>query len=884
MDASEQGNNGNHAADLFDDDSLSSCLAEICDIYEESVLFPRVGEQYQVEIPPVETKSVLHQLRQISYDDAKMPAIDEFGIGLAIPVNWVQYAVDNVKIKCEKEEFSNVGIVPCMEGSAHLHNNNRNQVDYKFSTRGSGLENRELAGKLQRFACKVEFLNSSPQDVLVSCSANHVMGNNDQNDFCSSLLQSRKDGDFYPLPGLPTLFWNDAEKQSFLLGLYIFGKNLLQVKRFMETKRMGDVLSFYYGKFYRSDAYHRWSECRKIRSRRSIHGQRIFTGWRQQELLSRILSSACKELQDTLLEATKTFNEGRSNLENFVFNLKAAVGLQVLVEAIGIGKGTHDLTGVALDHVRNNPTIPLHPEIPVGRACSSLTSADIIKFLTGDFRLSKARSNDLFWEAVWPRLLARGWHSEQPRDHGSLGIKNYLVFLVPGVKKFSRKRLVKGTHFFDSVSDVLSKVAADPKLLELDVDGVKSGSSFKEESGWDVAAKVYRNGSSNHQRHFYLHPRWSSCNSERMKFTVVDTSLVQREGSFKVMEVRSLPLGATSSYDPSTGSQESRSKSTTETEDSTDTSDYEDNSNPDSFAGKKPEDNRATQSELPKTLIPFPNAAITNGYAPGDKGLTRLKDDKAVEVRCQNSRRVRSSQSNCSASTIKRRKLTACSRGNDRRTCSVVKRIQRDKQQMSSISDPMKVAYNLFLNGSSFQEKTNLYPNSKCKAENGIVGQTNLPEDNLQSRTFLDLNNLPPDADVTESSSNELKAEDFSQSSAGKQQAGNQVSLQDSNDAPVDEQPSTGIRRQSTRNRPPTAKALEALASGFLGTKRSWRSSNSTSRPSRKARKSYEPASVTAENLGNVASSTLSMSVAETVSKDYDESARTGTHELLGVP
>lgn len=88
------------------------------------------------------------------------------------------------------------------------------------------------------------------------------------------------------------------------LGLYIFGKNLVAVKKFVNSKEMGDILAFYYGKFYRSDGYRRWSECRKLRSRRSIHGQKIFTGWRQQELLSRLLSHVSQECQSVLLEVS----------------------------------------------------------------------------------------------------------------------------------------------------------------------------------------------------------------------------------------------------------------------------------------------------------------------------------------------------------------------------------------------------------------------------------------------------------------------------------------------------------------------------------------------------------------------------------------------------
>ena len=97
--------------------------------------------------------------------------------------------------------------------------------------------------------------------------------------------------------------------------------------------------------------------------------------------------------------------------------------------------------------------------------CSSLGSEGIIKFLTGDVRRSKTRSNDIFWEAVWPRLLAKGWHSEQPKDVSTT--KNCLVFLVPGIKKFSRSKLTKGIHYFDSVSDALKMVAADPVLLRV---------------------------------------------------------------------------------------------------------------------------------------------------------------------------------------------------------------------------------------------------------------------------------------------------------------------------------------------------------------------------------------------------------------------------------
>ncbi|XP_020573539.1 uncharacterized protein LOC110019966 [Phalaenopsis equestris] len=334
-----------------------------------------------------------------------------------------------------------------------------------------------------------------------------------------------------PLPESRVSLWSEEEIQSFLLGLYIFRKNLVQVKKFIGCKDMKDVLSFYYGKFYRSEAYHRWADCRKSRSRKCIQGQRIFTGWRQQELLSRLLMGMPKEEQDLLIEATKAFNEGKSSLEELVFTLKAAVGVVALVEAVAIGKGKQDLTGFMLDPNRTNqPILSRAAEIPTGKACSTLALNDIIKFLTGDFRLSKAKSNDLFWEAVWPRLLARGWHSETPKHFCT---KNTIVFLIPDVRKFSRK-LVKGDQYFDSVMDVLSKVASDPQLLELTTEG---------EEGNVIANGESLTAAYNHRHPSYLRSRFADCNADFIKFTVVDTSLVDvAAGSSKLRGLRSLPF------------------------------------------------------------------------------------------------------------------------------------------------------------------------------------------------------------------------------------------------------------------------------------------------------------------------------------------------------
>jgi hypothetical protein len=154
--------------------------------------------------------------------------------------------------------------------------------------------------------------------------------------------------------------------------------------------------------------------------------------------------------------------EGGTSLEDYISSLKSTVELGVLVEAVGIGKEKGDLTRLGMEPGKDVQAFPA----PACKALSSLGPSEIIQYLTG-FRLSKTKSNDLFWEAVWPRLLARGWHSEQPKYRGYVTSNDYLVFLIPGVEKFSRRKLVKGDHYFDSVSDVLRKVVAEPNILVL---------------------------------------------------------------------------------------------------------------------------------------------------------------------------------------------------------------------------------------------------------------------------------------------------------------------------------------------------------------------------------------------------------------------------------
>ncbi|RRT76831.1 hypothetical protein B296_00022131 [Ensete ventricosum] len=224
-------------------------------IYDEPLIRPRIGDEYQMQIPELATQSCLTNTRDMLTVDYHV------GVGSAIPIMWMHHVGD------EQKEFSCSDISSIKGGSVAQTHTGKGQADPVYKT---------------------------TSQLVAGSSSGHSTG--------VPLLQLNEAKGYNPFPGMPSSSWSEDESQSFLLGLYIFGKNLVQVKNFVGCKKMGDILSYYYGKFYRSDAYHRWSECRKVRSRRCILGHLIFTGWRQQEILSRVLPKIPKEVQDSLLE------------------------------------------------------------------------------------------------------------------------------------------------------------------------------------------------------------------------------------------------------------------------------------------------------------------------------------------------------------------------------------------------------------------------------------------------------------------------------------------------------------------------------------------------------------------------------------------------------
>ncbi|KAL1803766.1 uncharacterized protein LOC135149651 [Daucus carota subsp. sativus] len=394
MVSAEQNQNGDNNTENISAEQLLS-VDSSDGVFGEPKVLPRVGDDYQAEIPSVITGP--------EYDSYMSSCFQQ---GLPVPVKWTR----------------------------NINKENMRDAKQGFYTQS----------------------NNAPS------LFGSVRETNDQYQGSSYSL----------VPGVCGDSWNDIEEASFLLGLYIFKKNFVQLERFVGTKKMGDILLYYYSKFYRSSEYNRWSGSRKGKSKKCISGQLLFSELRQQQqLLSRLLSQVSEECQKALIKATKEYEDNDTSLIDYVFSIKSMVGIETFVDVVSIGKGKRDLTNKVIEPVR----------IPTGEACSFLTCTEIVNFLTGGYRLTKAQSSDLFWIAVWPRLLASGWHL--PKKQACVpGAKDNLVFLTPGVEKFSRG-LLKGKHYFVSVMEVLDKVGSEPELLEPRTEN-DEGEKEEEGDGW----------------------------------------------------------------------------------------------------------------------------------------------------------------------------------------------------------------------------------------------------------------------------------------------------------------------------------------------------------------------------------------------------------------
>ncbi|CAM0909542.1 unnamed protein product [Alopecurus aequalis] len=858
-------------------------------IYEDTPVCPCIGSEHQAEIPNLCTEDERHQLMTSSLEST-LPGFDfPVTIGLPVPIVWAPSEVHKEEgserhhsSETEAGATSQDGDGPVISVCPVGNNTTDHDSTYQDSLPVVPVDHIESGS------------NRAQDGNLAPCSTREGLN------FTNKPMTKQVEVDqFTPLPYSCTSLWSGIEAECFLLGLYVFGKNLNLLSRFVGNKTIGDVLCYYYGKFYKRDAYKRWSDCRKARTRRCILGERIFTSWRQQEIISRLKSIVLKEAHDSLTEIFKSFNDGQTSLEDFVFSLKSTVGTEAFVEAVGIGKEKHDLTGFVLDPSKPNQA----PEMPTGKDCSSLASEDIIKFLTGDFRRSKTRSNDLFWEAVWPRLLARGWHSEQPKDVSTT--KNSLVFLVPGIKKFSRSKLTRGTHYFDSVSDVLKRVAADPILLDLEVGGM------------DLSVTAEQNGYATDMNLNQDDPL--DGNQELPRYTIIDTTLVQGEEPWRVRELRRLPADAKIRSIPSRQSRNIVNVSSSEEQDVHDrllddqeyrgvvTADVNDTEMVSAYNLGKETQVDSLQNMVAASCSDFQ----VNGHSSNGSGikldLTSLFDPKRKTERRKYLSPVskRRRLSSCNTDQINRRgfnfskgdgsakekikppstsskptvgdvcgnfQIKTTSRCSTEKPCEQirdasnaltsdrsnekmkVKNLNEDKKmKVKNLNEDKKMKVKNLnedrkmnvknLNDKSFERKVDAVPEGHSEitfAEAKIAegAQVNSLGGQVKQETPLDGKTSASVGVVPSDNYGHIKAEEVPSISNSDQLRDSEVTAGGSANPQPDVASQADSRRHGTRNRPPTAKALEAVALGFLRGKRKGEpKSPGRGRPPHRARK-----------------------------------------------
>lgn len=255
MDISQLDQVDKSSPETFSDSSLSSDSPHSNDIYGEPLVHPRVGDEYQVEIPSILNKSELLQQMMNSADSKGfIDSSRSFLMGLPMPVMWICNEGDLTKGRVEA--LNNPHAI-CTNGLVESGNN-------------VGMSN----------------VSSAKEEPNVKVDASNQT-------YCL-------------VPGESSAPWSDIETGCFLLGLYIFGKNLLQVMRFMESEEIGKILAYYYGRFYGSSEYRKWSECRKMRNKKCVPGHRFFTGYRQHELFARLSPRLSEESKTKFMEVLQS--------------------------------------------------------------------------------------------------------------------------------------------------------------------------------------------------------------------------------------------------------------------------------------------------------------------------------------------------------------------------------------------------------------------------------------------------------------------------------------------------------------------------------------------------------------------------------------------------
>ncbi|XP_074382206.1 uncharacterized protein LOC141724109 [Apium graveolens] len=594
------------------------------------------------------------------------------------------------------------------------------------------------------------------------------------------------------VPGVCCDLWNDLEEASFLLGLYLLKKNFVPLKQFIGSKKMGDILFFYYTKFYMSTKFSRWSTCTRARKDKFEYGEWLLSGSTQKELLSRLLPQVSEECQEMLQEVTKTYAKKDMSLTKYVFFLKSTVGLKTFVDAVAIGKGKEDLTSMVIRPVR----------IPVGEACSYLTHAEIVDYLTGGYSLSNDQSSDLFWIAVWPRLLARGWQSELPKNRAYFSSKmDCLVFLTPGVEKFSR-RLVKGDHYFVSVKDVLSKVASEPELLELDTD-------YDEREKEDKALNLETMEQQNFPKKLrcHLQPQTRICDVDAMKFTVVDTSL----GKGKFFKEVTLPMDMSSKEIVSTDSDVDTSDLSTVKSDGSHNMLVDQDTNSTTHAKILPKNGKLYEGSSDQ-LVWIDNPDSMKPVEKTEK-QNNISDDKQERkpADIQLSQKLKRNNFDTLLSAPKRHRTTVEEIGSG-------DLVLGSGSSHSDVNDPNSIAFSQEGSSKNRLPVTSSPKGSSSWSTRGSQSDNGHDQENSELHMFIDLKF--PQQPVDFPGGSLLRDSTNMQDVIRSTQQDDFCALKTSADISVPEQPTEmNSRRKGTRTRPPTARALEALVNGDLTAK-----------------------------------------------------------------
>ena len=83
-----------------DEQSLSLEGSDVSDACVDQEIFPRVGEQYQVEMPPLMSQSDYCWLQKnVNEVEGTAASLHDFSVGLPIPIIWIG---DEVEKKSDK--------------------------------------------------------------------------------------------------------------------------------------------------------------------------------------------------------------------------------------------------------------------------------------------------------------------------------------------------------------------------------------------------------------------------------------------------------------------------------------------------------------------------------------------------------------------------------------------------------------------------------------------------------------------------------------------------------------------------------------------------------------------------------------------------------------